>query len=129
MFNVTRITASATKLARKTVKNVAKENINLSKASDSIKELHDEFVQIAPYSKNIFKRMTAWVKTFIGTYKHVKNELNACLEKKKNELGELFTKKDKKAAKKSFFTAFGEEIKLFKEELKTLSPEGKRQTK
>lgn len=130
MFNVTRLAAGTAKFARKTVKNVAKENINISKASKDFKDVYKAISENqAPYSKNIFKRGLVWIQSFVKTFKNMKADMKKAIESKKTELGEAFTKKDKKDVIKEFFAENKEALNDLKAELKSLIESGKKTTK
>lgn len=121
MFNVTRLAAQVTKIERRVVKNIAKERIDLSKASSDFrsnaKTIQDE---CAPYAKNIFKRAVVWVNSFVRNFKELKEDVKGALIKKRHELGEAFDKKAAKSATKEFIANTKAQINEVKDELKEL---------
>lgn len=98
MFKITRLAATLTKIQKKVVKNVANGKINAESAKDSFETFKAIAEKNAPYSKNIFKRMSNWVKSFIENFKEIKSNLKTSIQKMQDELGEKFTKENKKEA-------------------------------
>ncbi len=113
-----------TTLGRKAVKNVAKNKINLTNASDDFKSLYSENVQSHPYSKNIFKRAYIWVKEFIENYKYLKDFIKETVNKYKASRNEELTGKVKrheiKEVKKSLLENIKGIVNSLKKEMKSL---------
>lgn len=103
MFKITRLATTITKIQKKVVKNVANGKINAESAKDSFETFKAIAEKNAPYSKNIFKRMSNWVKSFIANFKEIKKGLKDMVQEGKDTLGEAFSKKDKKEAMKTFW--------------------------
>ncbi len=120
MFQITRLAASMTKVARSTVKQAAKNKIDTTYVSDTFKAVFETQKKNAPYSKNIFKRAYVWTKEFFNNYKTMKKCLKDKLAAYKKELGENFTKQQKKNVKDSFFADLQSRINKLKTELEAL---------
>ena len=124
MFNVTRLAAGITTLGRKTVKNVAKNKINLKNASDNFKSLYNENIQSHPYSKNIFKRAYIWVKEFFKNYKELKEVIKGKINQYKASVNEETNRKVKKQeikeVKKFLLQNIKGIINTLKQEMKNL---------
>ena len=125
MFQITRLAASMTKVARSTVKQAAKNKIDLKNASDSFKVMHDIETKAAPYSKNIFKRAYVWTKEFFASYKVLNKGLKETLKTQKEAFGEKYTKKEAKFFKDAFIDGIKEKVNALKNELKTLTTKTK----
>ncbi len=129
MFTVTRLAAAMTTLGRKAVKNVAKNKINLTNASDDFKSLYSDNVQSHPYSKNIFKRAYIWIKEFIENYKYLKGFIKETVNKYKDSRNEELTGKVKrqeiKEVKKSLLENIKGIVNSLKKEIKSLKTSSK----
>ena len=129
MFTVTRLAAGMTTLGRKAVKNVAKNKINLTNASDDFKSLYSDNVQSHPYSKNIFKRAYIWIKEFIENYKYLKGFIKETVNKYKDSRNEELTGKVKrqeiKEVKKSLLENIKGIVNSLKKEIKSLKTSSK----
>ena len=127
MFQVTRLAVKITNTARSTVKNVAKNKINLQHATDSFKKTANEAVEQSPFSKNIFKRAITWVKEFAANFKVIKQGLKDTLNNGKKTLGNAYEKDNNKQwLTKQYFKTLKTHIDNIKNELNRLKETGKK---
>lgn len=103
MFKITRLAATITKIQTKVVKNIANGKINAESAKDSFETFKAIAEKNAPYSKNIFKRMSNWVKSFIKNFKEIKSTIKDTIQEIKDNSIKTFSKKDKKEVIKTFW--------------------------
>ena len=132
LVKITQLAIQGTKYSRRVVNRVATNQINLSKASEALKDVYECSKNKSDYSKNILKRAWAWTKEFVQNFKDLKNRLAKNIEETKAKLGEKFTKKEAKETRKNFFANIKQTINDIKEEIKSLTKkptEGNKKTK
>ena len=131
MFPITRMAATATKLERKSIKVLTKGAIPYGdKGKKAIEEILNTTrttlnKTVEPYSKNPFKRMVTWIKTFFENYKLIKNSIKTKTESLKEEYGKLFTKKRQKMVKQTIIKSVKEKLLTVKEMIKEMQNEFK----
>lgn len=124
MIKIARYAASITKTSRNFVKRAAQNRIDWSKAPQDLVELHNK--DLAPYSKNIFKRAVIWVKQYFEVFKNMVANLKETIGASKEKFGKKFSSKDLKAVKKSFFNEIKEQISAMKELINSVTIESKK---
>lgn len=131
MFPITRMAITATKFERRCVKILAK--CAESCGDEGAKAMEDTIAyaskkfnkQVKPYSKNPIKRIVAWVKSFSGYYKLIKNSIKNRTESLKEEYGKIFTKKRQKKVKQTIVKSIKEKLLTVKEMIKEVQNEVK----
>lgn len=119
MFPITRLAIKATRIERNAIKTLTKVSKKYGEqGAQELKEVLElnnfPGKTIKPYSKNPFKRMVFWVKTFFENYKLLKYGIKSKISFIKEQYGMLFTKKRQKFVKNSIINGVKDFLKEFK---------------
>ena len=125
MLAIARTALKATKLERNGMK-VAHKAVHLCPPQqraglmmmtvEDIKSIEDVLnKKIYAYSKNIFKRIITWGKTFKDNYNLIKATVKSAIQTEKENYGELFTKKRQKHVKNLIINGTNEKLSELKD--------------
>ena len=96
MFKIAKLAVKMTNVKLNTVKNIAKNKINLQNASDSFRTMAETQLKKTPYQTNAFKRAITWVKEFAANFKEIFDRIKAPIANLKKTLGKTFGIKHQK---------------------------------